>query len=182
MMSIMLIPLFVVIGEAPFMMFGFVAPVIVFVVIFCFIGLMVGTTAAQVKKFPTFDLVLDKVTNKMSLYAWNPYLRSGNYKMSILSRMGQYLTTAWDLDKILFRLIAPNERTGPGMIFYRGRLKNSWLVMYDDPTWLHPNLLLASVNAELAQALMRTLDNFLQGTNGYKMDVDEGLLAERPFP
>ena len=146
----------------------------------CLVGVVFGVIAYQAKKLRSFQLVLDKDTNKMTLYTPNPFIRSMNYSFYI-SRFGQYLTAAWDLDRVLFRLIMPGERAGPRTSFLRGLLKRSCLVMYGDQGWLRPNLLLASENVELAQSLISIIDTFLRGRTGFKNDQDGGLLSERPY-
>ena len=143
-------------------------------------GLLFGTMAAQARKYQTLQLELDKEANKMNLYTPNPFLTS-KYSSTYISRLGQYFAAAWDLDSMLFRLIMPGERAGPGMGFLRSILKNSWLVMYGDQAWLRPNLLLASENAEIAQSLMSTIDKFLRGNAGSKDEQGGGLLSERPY-
>lgn len=160
--------------------FNLVFPILFIVFLVCMIGVLFGATASQAKKFQTFQFVLDKDTNKMTLYTPNPYLNY-KYQRSYLARLGQYLTSAWDLDRMLFRLIMPGERAGPGMGILRGILKNSWLIMYGDQAWLLPNILLASENAEIAQSLMNTIDDFLRGGTGFSDQQSDGLLSERPY-
>lgn len=53
--------------------------------------------------------------------------------------------------------------------------------MYGDQAWLLPNILLASENAEIAQSLMNTIDDFLRGGTGFSDQQSDGLLSERPY-
>ena len=175
-----LIPVLSTYGRGTFYSFNLLFPILILVMITCFTGLMYGAAVAQSKKFKTFQLVLDKDTNKMTMYTPNPYLNY-KYQRSYLARLGQYLTSAWDLDSVLFRLIMPGERAGPGMSLLRGIVKNSWLVMYGDQSWLRPNILFASESAEIAQSLMNTIDNFLRNTPGFNNNQVGGLFSEKPY-
>src|SRR5271157_3867934 len=157
-----------------------IIPIFIVVMVVCMVGVMFGAMGASSKRFQTFQLELDKETNKMNLYVQNPYLRS-RYQASYLARIGQYMTSAWDLDKVMFRLIMPGERLGPGTGILRKIFKNSWLFMYGDASWLRPNILFASENAELAQSLMSTIDAFLRDGTGFTDQHADGLLSERPY-
>ncbi|HME55457.1 MAG TPA: hypothetical protein VKM55_24830 [Candidatus Lokiarchaeia archaeon] len=165
--------LFFTFGRSPYFDIGAFSPLLIYIVamIVCF-GVLIGGLAVQVKRWQAFQLVLDKVTNKMTLYAQNPFIR-GRYANRYYSRLGHYLASAWDLDKIMFRLVMPGERAGPGMTSFRIFLKNSCLVMYGNSDLNGTNILLASKNAEIARSLMGEIDAFFRGDASFKSDTDD---------
>jgi predicted neutral ceramidase superfamily lipid hydrolase len=79
----------------------------------CLLGDSFETWASRAKKLTTFQLVLDKEANKMTLSVQSPLSRNDG-QMLDSNRIGQVTTAAWDLNKVEFRLLPPGERSGPG--------------------------------------------------------------------
>ena len=79
--------------------------VILPIVLVAVMGLIPGMMYWTASKFAKpFTIELDKVSNKLQMCTPNPYATQGNYnRHGMYAAMGQYMTIAWDLDKVVIR-------------------------------------------------------------------------------
>ncbi len=145
-----------------------VTPVLIILPIFLMavIGIIPGTMYLTVSKMAKpFTIELDKVANKLQLCSPNPYMAQGYARRNAYAGYGQYLTIAWDLDKVVIRECLAGEYSGPGAFSVKMWFKNKFVILVTTTDWSYPVVFFASDHPELSQALMGEIDRFLRGTS-----------------
>ncbi|MBN2152639.1 MAG: hypothetical protein JW839_14390 [Candidatus Lokiarchaeota archaeon] len=146
---------------------GGMAPVIIIVpiIFIAVMGIVPASMYYTVSKFAKpFTIEFDKVANKMQMCTPNPYAAQGYYnRRNLYAGLGQYMTTAWDLDKVVIRACPAEEYTGQGAFSVKWAFKHKFIIVVTTIAWSYPIVFFASDRAELAQSLMGEIDLFLRG-------------------
>ncbi len=175
--------MFVIIG--PIMMSA--TPVLIILPFFfmLIIGVIPGAMYGSLSRFAKFPFTveLDKVSGKLQMCTPNPFLVPGmGYytRHSVYASIGQYLTNAWDLDKVVFRACMAGEYEGPGGALLRMAFKNKFVVLVSPMPWSYPIVFFASERPELGQSLMGEIDRFLR-TGPLPAEAFRGSTGEQPY-
>jgi hypothetical protein len=163
-LSVYIIIIFGILGQV---IFTFTPMLIILpIILMAVIGVIPAAIYASVSKLAKpFTIELDKVANKLQLCTPNPYAFQGYARRNVYASFGQYLTVAWDLDKVVIRECLAGEYTGPGAFSLKMTFKNKFIIVVTTVAWSYPVVFFASDRAELSQSLMGEIDQFLRGTS-----------------
>ncbi|NMC07279.1 MAG: hypothetical protein GYA24_18825 [Candidatus Lokiarchaeota archaeon] len=160
-LSLYMFVLFGILGSMLFIMTPglIVLPIVVMGVMGIFPASMYYTVSKLAKPF---TVEFDKVSNKLQLCSPNPFTAFGYAKRNAYYNYGQYITIAWDLDKVVIRSCPTSEYSGPFAFSVKFTFKNRFIIVVTTSDWSYPVVFFASERAEVTQTLLGEIDRFLR--------------------